>query len=145
MSHYHRFYHIGPYNASASAIFKYLGPGTLTFHIQSTSTLPLSVLASEENSIFKIPLGYTATIEICEVATGPGNEGRYTFRCELHPSVLTDSMGKLGSGEATQDLPDLEPIGECTALGCSSSTVCAPGTHGECNSGLLECVDDEPS
>ena len=146
-THYHRYRNYGPYNASVCVIFRHLGPHHLTFHVSLTTNMSLGDLSSEENSIFKIPAGYTATVELCEVTTGLGGEGKYVLTCTLHPPVHTTHMHKLTEEEALE-FEDPPEEGECTGPANCEETgpiSCPPGQHGECPGGTqLRCVSDQP-
>lgn len=150
MSHFHRYYSLGPYDKSVSVVFQYLGPNSATLHFVKTEDLPLSVLGSESNSLFKAPAGYRFTVEVCEVAIGPGNGngGRFHLNFELHPSTEVAAMGEALSSR-TAVLDTELPPGECVGSGAcagSGSISCQIGQTPHCDeeTGVLECVDFEP-
>ena len=148
MPHYHRFYSLGPYSNSVCVIFEYLGPYTVTLHFQETDDVSSGTLNSDDNAIFKIPQGYEATVEVCEVAIGPGtaNGGRYTFSVQLHPAPLESAKKAMMAQKAAGTLEIILPSGECTGSGeCSESgsVLCPVGKVPNCNNGVLECIDDQ--
>lgn len=148
MPHYHRYYSLGPYSNSVCVIFEYLGPYTVTLHFQETDDVSSGTLNSDDNAIFKIPKGYECTIEVCEVAIGPGttNGGRYTFSAQLHPAPTEAVINALKAPGSEEDLKVILPVGECTGSGeCSESgsVLCPVGKVPNCNNGVLECIDDQ--
>lgn len=148
MSHFHRYYSLGPFDKSVSVIFQYLGPNSATIHFMATADVPVGALSSEKNSIFKAPAGYRFTFEVCEVAIGAGDNGsgRFHLKFELHPSTEAAAMGT----ELTMQTLSVDiglPVGECVGDGdCAGagSIPCDFGKIPRCVDGTLECVDGQP-
>ena len=147
MSHFHRYYSLGPFDKSVSVIFVYLGPNQAKLHFLETTAVPVGMFSSENNSIFKAPAGYRFTVEVCEVSIGPGapRSGRFYVKFELHPSLEVAAMGKpltISSIAVDGELP----VGECVGSGACAGEggiECDLGQIPACVEGVLDCVEGE--
>ena len=136
----HLFYNLGPFEKSLCVIFEYKGPGLFGLYFVHTAGVNETYLKSEENMIFKIPAGFTATFQITEFSTGLGEKGKYKVSMELHPPTYVTAMGNpahLGAiGAATI------PIGICSGSGACSGTYspCQLGQVVKKIAGVCQCV-----
>ena len=125
----------GPYDSCRFIVFKYIAPRKMTLQpFESIDTKDLC--CSPDVSVFKLPPGYTAIVEVNESRP----DGRFVLSIKQVPPPAIDETKKTSEGEAEGEL------GMCTGD-------CSPWLNEECRTdieeakcieGELECVEPEP-